>query len=183
MSADDRVDQSGAVLIIAQPVLVSRHTLEAQCVDRSQIGVAFGETLRIKQVRDSLLRRLRKVIVAAGTNALVLRELDLVHNIGAAGALLPQTLRHLALATAHRLQRWSFENSHLYARAAVAACTESAPLAFRTRAHSLSVDPVVRMSSIKSTRKPRTFAFFRKRKASRKFSMRSARSNAVWVVV
>ena len=69
------------------------------------------------------------------------------------------------------------------ARAAVAACMEAEPAFFKMRAHSLSVAPVVSTSSTKSTRKPRTSIFLRKRNAPRKFSMRSERSNAVWVVV
>src|SRR3954470_5106523 len=122
-------------------------------------------------------------MIAARAHPLVLRQLDLVHNLPATRALLPKPLRNVALL-ARDFKGRSFEDGHVgQARAAVAACTETAPAAFRTRAHSLRVEPVVNTSSIRSTRKSRTSRFFRKRKAPRKFSIRSARSWTVWVVV
>src|ERR1051325_11675376 len=116
------------------------------------------------------------MVVAVRTNPLVLGQLKLVHHFVAAGAFLKKPLRDIAFLSALRLESWSFEDCHVYARAAVAAKTERAPAFFKTRAHSLRVEPVVNTSSIRSTRKSRTFIFFRKRKASCKFFMRSVRS-------
>ena len=74
--------------------------------------VEFDETFRIAKILDPLLRRLREMIIAPRTDALVLRELDLVHDFGAAGTFLPETLRHLALSFALGLKRGFFENGH-----------------------------------------------------------------------
>ena len=56
---------------------------------------------------------LREVIFAARTDALILRELDLVHDFGAAGTLLPKALWHLALLAALRFERGFFEDGHV----------------------------------------------------------------------
>ena len=45
---------------------------------------------------DPLTRSLRKVVIATRTDALVLRELQLVDHFFTAGTLLPKALRHLA---------------------------------------------------------------------------------------
>ena len=48
MTADDGVGQSGALLIILEPVLVAGHSLKTQGVDRLQIGIHLEESLRIE---------------------------------------------------------------------------------------------------------------------------------------
>ena len=53
------------------------------------------------------------MVVAAWANALVLREFDLMDNLIATRAFLPETLRHLAFFPALRFERWSFENGHV----------------------------------------------------------------------
>ena len=68
-----------------------------------------------QQVRDPLLRRLREMILATRANALVLRQLDFVHDFAAAGTLLPEALGHLALFALLGLERWFFENRHVLA--------------------------------------------------------------------
>src|SRR5262249_50205535 len=120
----------------------------------------------------------------ARTDALILRQLNVGHDLSAAGAFLKKAARNFTLFAGLRLDCWFLKDCHWnYARAAVAAWTEIAPARFKTHAHSLSVEPVVRTSSINNTRKPRTSAFFRKRNALCKFSIRSERSSAVCVVV
>src|SRR2546421_8232541 len=54
-------------------------------------------------------------MVAMGTNALVPRELDLVHDLRTARAFLPETLRDLAFF-ARFLEGWSFEDGHVIRR-------------------------------------------------------------------
>ena len=81
-------------------------------VDGSQVGVHLHETFRIEQIFDSLFGRLGKMIIAARTDALVLRQLDFVHDLGAARTFLPETLRHVALLAALRFKGGSFENGH-----------------------------------------------------------------------
>src|SRR5439155_25064469 len=99
------------------------------------------ETFRIEEIVDPVLGRKRKVIIAAGTNAQILRKLDVVHDIAATRTLLEKAVRDVAFLATFRLQCRFLENCHgSYARAAVAAGTESAPAFFKTRAHSLRVD-------------------------------------------
>src|SRR6478752_7732167 len=50
-----RVIQAGAILIFAQPILVTRHAFEFQRVDRSEIGVEFDETVRVAESRHPFL--------------------------------------------------------------------------------------------------------------------------------
>src|SRR6266704_2710265 len=183
MTADDGIGESSAVLIFAQPVFVGSHAAEFQRIDRNEIGIHFCKAFRIAEILDSFFRGLGKMIIASRTNALILRQLDLMHDLGTAGAFLPQALWHLAFFSALSFQSRLLENRHRYPRAAVAAYTETAPACFRTQAHSLKVEPVVRTSSIKSTCKSCMTKPRRKRKAPLRFSMRSKRSNCVCVVV
>src|SRR5205823_13281006 len=122
MSADNGIGQSGALLIILEAVLVAGHSLKAERVDRPQIRIHFGERLRIEEVADSVLGRKGKVVIAARTNAQIFIQLDFVDHFIAAGTLLKQTLRDVALLATLRPHCWFLENRHgCYARAAVAA--------------------------------------------------------------
>ena len=125
------------------------------------------------------------MIIAARTDPLILRELDFGHDLRTAGTFLEKAVRNLPLLPAFCLNCRFFENRHGRFMRALPSPRERRlrPARFKTRAHSLRVEPVVRTSSINSTRKPRTSAFFRKRNALCKFSIRSARSSAVCVVV
>ena len=67
-----------------------------------QAGVHLDEAVGIAKIRDPLLGRLREMIIAARTDALVFDQLDFVHDFAAAGALLPEALRHLALFSGSR---------------------------------------------------------------------------------
>src|SRR5205085_11368083 len=87
------------------------HTLELKRVLRTQVRVALDEAIGIQQVPDSFLGRLREMMIAMRTNALVPRELNFVHDFGTAGAFLPKPLRNLAFLP-RGLEGWSFENSH-----------------------------------------------------------------------
>src|SRR5207302_6906721 len=73
VSADHRVEEAGAFLIFFEAIFVAGHSLKTQNVDGSQVGIHFYESVRIEQILDALLGRLCKVIIAARTNALVLR--------------------------------------------------------------------------------------------------------------
>src|SRR5438034_7256446 len=171
-------------MIFLETVRVRGHSLEPQHVNGPQVGVHLYKRFWIEQTLDSLDGRLPLMIIAARTDTLILPQLHFGHDLSAAGAFLKNAARNLTLFAGRRLDCWFLKNCHgNYARAAVAARTEIAPARFKTRAHSLNVEPVVRTSSINNTRKPRTSAFFRKRKALCKFSIRSARSSAVCVVV
>src|SRR6202011_2571620 len=119
---DDGVDQAGGLLIFLEAIFVGGHSLKAQRIDRSQVGVHLHETSGIEQIVDPFLGRKREMIIALRANAQILVELDLVHNFVATGALLKKTVRNIALLFAIlRLDGWFFENRHGYARAAVAA--------------------------------------------------------------
>jgi hypothetical protein len=62
------------------------------------------------------------VIVAVGTNAQILRKLDVVHDLAAALALLEKAVRDVAFLATFRFQCRFLKNCHgSYARAAVAA--------------------------------------------------------------
>jgi len=62
------------------------------------------------------------VIVAARTDALILRQLDFRHDFRTARALLKKTARNVPLSAASRLNCWLLEDCHEpYARAAIAA--------------------------------------------------------------
>ena len=113
VTAQDRVGQAGAALIFSQPILVGRHSVKLQGVHRLQIRIALDESFEVEKAFDSLLGRLREVIIATRTDALILRELDFVHDFRAARTFLPEALRHLAFLPALRFERWSFENSHV----------------------------------------------------------------------
>ena len=52
------------------------------------------------------------MIIAARTDALVLGELNFLHDLGAAGTFLEKTLRDVALLAILRLDCWSLENGH-----------------------------------------------------------------------
>src|SRR5205814_6003015 len=112
----DRVREAGCILIFFETILVGGHALELKRVLGSEISVAFNEGIGIEQVFDPVLGRLRKVMVAMRANALVPRELDLVHDLRTARAFLPESLRHLAFF-ARLLEGWSFENGHIVRRA------------------------------------------------------------------
>ena len=59
-----------------------------QGVHRFQAASISTKRVRVQQVLDSLLGRLRKMIIAARTDPLVLRELDLMDDFRAAGTFL-----------------------------------------------------------------------------------------------
>src|SRR5437660_7960630 len=184
IATDHSVKKASPLVVFFEPIRIRSHSLKTQDVHGFQVGIHFHERVRIEQILNPLLSRLCEVIVAARTDTLILRQLDFRNSFGTAGALLKDTTRNFPLFAGLSFNCWLLENCHWsYARAAVAARTESAPARFKTRAHSLKVEPVVRTSSINSTRKPRTSAFFRKRNALCKFSIRSDRSSAVCVVV
>jgi hypothetical protein len=62
------------------------------------------------------------MIIAARTDALILRKLDFRYDLGAAGTFLEKTMRDVALLAILRLDCWFLENGHgNYARAAVTA--------------------------------------------------------------
>src|SRR5262249_43399912 len=63
-------------------------------------------------VLNSLLGWLRKMIIAAWTDSLVLRELDLRHHLRAAGTFLEKTARNLFLLSAFCLDYRFLENRH-----------------------------------------------------------------------
>src|SRR5207302_10257757 len=63
-----------------------------------------------------LLSRLRKVIVAARTDTLILRQLDFRNSFATAGALLKKTPRNFPLFAALRLDCWFLENCHGFMR-------------------------------------------------------------------
>ena len=122
MAADDGVGQSGALLIILEPVLVAGHSLKTQGVDRLQIGIHLEESLRIEQILDPVLGRKGEVIIAPRTNAQIFIQLDFVDHFIAARAFLKQSLRNVALLARLGFERRFFENGHsCYALAAVAA--------------------------------------------------------------
>jgi hypothetical protein len=112
MPAEHGVDQAGAVLVFAQAVLVTRHPLELEGVDRGQAGVELDEAVGIAEVRDPVAGREGKVIIAARTDAIVLVQLDLVHDFTAARTLLPEALRNIALLAVLGFERWLFKNGH-----------------------------------------------------------------------
>ena len=112
VAAKDGIDQAGLVLIFAQTILVARHALELQRVDRGQAAVEFNEAVGIAQIRDSFLGRLREMIIATRADAIVFRQFDFVHDLAATVALLPEAGRHLALLAALGFERWFFENGH-----------------------------------------------------------------------
>src|SRR5262249_3956926 len=113
VTAQDRVNQAGAVLIFAQPILVTGHALKLERVDRSEFGVELDETVRIAKIRHSVLGREWEMVFAARANALVLIQLDFVHHLTATGTFLPQALGHVALSLVISSQSWFFENCHL----------------------------------------------------------------------
>jgi hypothetical protein len=96
--------------------------LELEGVHGTEIGIALDESVGIEKMFDPFLGRLREMIFAPGANALVLGELDFVHDLRAARAFAPETLGHFALLLMLRLESRSFKNCHVgQARAAVAA--------------------------------------------------------------
>ena len=97
MSANHRVDEARALLIFLETVLVCRHSLEPQDVDRLQIGIHLHERVWIEQTLDPFAGGLRLMIVAARTNTLILRQLSIGHGLSAAGAFLKNAARHFTL--------------------------------------------------------------------------------------
>src|SRR5687767_1050250 len=118
MPAQDGIRQAGGVLVFLQPILVGSHSLKLERVHRAEIGVAFNETIGVEQALDSFLGRLRKMIIAMRADALVLRQLDFVHDLLATGAFLEQPLRNIAaaLAATAAADRRSLEDSHVVRR-------------------------------------------------------------------
>src|SRR5215510_7730795 len=112
MSANNGVDEPCALVIFLETVLVRCHSLELQDVDGPQVGVHLYERVRIEQTLDSLAGGLPLMIVAARTDALILRELNLGHDLSAAGTLLKKTARNFLLFAGLRLDCWFFKNRH-----------------------------------------------------------------------
>jgi hypothetical protein len=122
VSADHSVEETGGFLIFFEAIFVARHSLETQNINGPQIGIHLHKGLGIEQIFEPLLSRLRKMIIATWTNALVLRELDFRHNFRTPGTFLEKTMRNIPLFLSLRFDCWFFENGHgNYARAAVAA--------------------------------------------------------------
>ena len=122
MPADDGVDEPCGLMIFLETVLVCGHSLETQQVNGPQVGVHLYKAIRIEQTLDSFAGRLRLMIVAAGTDTLILRQLSFGHDLSAAGAFLKNAARHFTFFSGRRLDCWFLENCHGdYARAAVAA--------------------------------------------------------------
>src|SRR5258708_37219764 len=102
--------------MLAQAILIARHALELEGVDRGQPLVELDEAFRIAEIRDPLLRREREMKIAARTDAVVFHELDFVHDLAATGTFLPETLRDLALFFALGFKRGFFKNGHVLDR-------------------------------------------------------------------
>src|SRR6266496_4201574 len=105
------VEQSGAFVVFLEPIFIRNHSLETQDVHGFQVGIHFHKSFRVEQILNPLHSRLRKVIVAAGTNTLILRQLGLRHHFRTAGALLKKAPRNFSLLTGLRLDCWLPENS------------------------------------------------------------------------
>ena len=122
MPGDDGVEEPRALMIFLETVRVRGHSLEPQHVNGPQVGVHLYEGIRIEQTLDSFAGRLRLMIVAARTDTLILRQLNIRHDLSAAGAFLKNAARHFTLFAGLRLDCWFLKDCHgNYARAAVAA--------------------------------------------------------------
>ena len=122
MSADDGIAESRALLVFLEPILVRRYSLEPQDVNGPQLGVHLYKRLRIEQSVDSLHGRLRLMVIATRADALILRQLNIGHDLSAAGAFLKNAARHFTLSAGRCLDCRFLKNRHgNYARAAVAA--------------------------------------------------------------
>src|SRR5438128_2190702 len=120
--SNNNVAQSRAVVVFLESIFIGDHSLKTQDVHGFQIGIHFYKRVRVEQILNPLFSWLRKVIVAARTDALILRKLNFRHDFRTAGALLKKTTRNVPLSAALRLNCWLLENCHeTYARAAVAA--------------------------------------------------------------
>ena len=58
-------------MVFFEPIFIRSHSLKPQQVDGFQIGIHFYKSLRVEQILNPLPGRLRKVIVAAWTDALI----------------------------------------------------------------------------------------------------------------
>ena len=122
MSTDHSVQEAGLLLIIFEAILVSGHSLKAQNVHRLQVGIHFHEAIGVEKILEPLFRRLRKVIITARADALILRQLDFRHDFRTSRTLLKKTTGNIALPPTFCFDCRFFENGHgTYARAAVAA--------------------------------------------------------------
>src|SRR5450432_781821 len=72
VAAENGIDEASRFLILAEPILVARHALKLQGINRRKLAVEFNETVRIAKIGDSLLRREREVIVASRADAIAL---------------------------------------------------------------------------------------------------------------
>src|SRR5205814_8434472 len=116
------VKESGGSLVVFEAIFVAGHSLKPQGVHGFQVGIHFDKRVRVEQILNSLPGGLRKVILAARTDALILCKLDFRHDFRTARALLKKTTRNFPLFAGLRLNCWLLENCHeTYARAAVAA--------------------------------------------------------------
>ena len=118
-AADDRINQSRGVLIFFEAIFVRGHSLETQaCPPISESASISTKRSGIQQVFDSLLGRLGKMIIATRTDPLILRQLDFVDDLSAAGTFLKKPLRNLLASFRRlRLDRRFFENRHDFMRA------------------------------------------------------------------
>ena len=116
VACDDSVEKPRALMVFFEPILIASHSLKAQDVDRFQVGICFYKSLRVEQILNPLLGRLRKVIVTAWTDTLILRDLVFRHDFGTARALLKKTARNFLLFAGLSLDCWLLENCHGFMR-------------------------------------------------------------------
>src|SRR5205823_13084690 len=63
VACDDSVEKPRALMVFFEPIRIASHSLKAQDVDRFQVGICFYKSVRVEQILNPLLGRLRKVIV------------------------------------------------------------------------------------------------------------------------
>src|SRR4051812_19748780 len=97
MPGDDGVEESCALMIFLETILVTSHSLKPQHVNGPQVGVHLYESIWIEQTLDAFAGWLRLMVIAARTDTLILRQLTIGHHLSAAGAFLKNATRHLTL--------------------------------------------------------------------------------------
>src|SRR6266446_3952301 len=140
VACDDSVEKPRALMVFFEPIRIASHSLKAQDVDRFQVGICFYKSVRVEQILNPLLGRLRKVIVTAWTDTLILRDLVFRHDFGTARALLKKTARNFLLFAGFSLDCWLLENCHGFMRVLPWHRKRKArpPVLTRARTHSMS---------------------------------------------
>ena len=111
-TGDHGINQACLLPVGLEPLFVGGYTLEPEGIDSRHGCIRFLKGSLIDKDPDALHGPHAEMMVTLGADTQVLLDGEVVHHLGASGALRPETFRHFVPLLAGKLERRFSENGH-----------------------------------------------------------------------